>query len=442
MQSAPGWGNLRELREPPPCGEAAVFGPLPLPGRGTPFAGSFISMAMTPRNILLLIACVTPSGTGWAMQASADWGDELAPQEGTAAVDSGPVADIAWPAPPLLPPPAAVRAVYLNAWVFGGKRFYNLVALADTTEVNAFVIDIKDDTGYLTYRSSVPTAIEIGANKQRRARDTRERLRLLHAKGIYPIARIVVAKDPLLAQEKMEWSVRHLDGGLWRDRLDFAWVDAYHDSVWIYAADLAEEAIRMGFSEIQFDYVRFPDEPKAMMKSAVFNARREGETTRDGVARNLRLLRDRMHALEVPLTIDVFGMTASTSVDLGIGQVWEDLVTTADVVLPMVYPSHYYHSFYGIKYPNSEPYRVVKHALADALEKNAQLGVDTEIRPFLQAFTLRKPRYTPWYIREQIRAAEDLGINSWVLWNARGVYDPRIFRSTSGADDSEGSGGS
>ena len=419
-------------------GRGGRFGALPLPGHGTPFAGSFISMAMTPRNILLLIACVTPSGTGWAMQASADWGDELAPQEGTAAVDSGPTGDLAWPAPPLLSPPAAVRAVYLNAWVFGGQRFYNLVALADTTEVNAFVIDIKDDTGYMTYRSSVPTAIEIGANKQRRARDTRERLRLLHAKGIYPIARIVVAKDPLLAQEKMEWSVRHLDGGLWRDRLDFAWVDAYHDSVWIYAADLAEEAISMGFSEIQFDYVRFPDEPKKMMESAVFNARREGETTRSGVARNLRLLRDRMHALEVPLTIDVFGMTASTKVDLGIGQVWEDLVTTADVVLPMVYPSHYYHSFYGIKHPNSEPYRVVKHALADALEKNAELGVDTEIRPFLQAFTLRKPRYTPWYIREQIRAAEDLGINSWVLWNARGVYDPRIFRP----DDSEGSEGS
>jgi len=401
-------------------------------------------MTMTHRHFLFLIACSLPTGTGWAAQASVDWGDELAPQEVTASVDSGTAEVITWPATPLLSPPAAVRAIYMNAWVFGGKRFYNLLALADTTEVNAFVIDIKDDTGYLTYRSSVPTAIEIGANKQRRARDTRERLRLLHSKGIYPIARIVVAKDPLLAQEKMEWSVRHLDGGLWRDRLDFAWVDAYNDSVWIYAADLAEEAIGMGFSEVQFDYVRFPDEPKEMMKSAVFNARREGETTRSGVARNLRLLRDRMHALDSPFTIDVFGMTASTSVDLGIGQVWEDLVTTADVVLPMVYPSHYYHSFYGISYPNSEPYRVVKHALEDALEKNAELGVDTEIRPFLQAFTLRKPRYTPWYIREQIRAAEDLGIDSWVLWNARGVYDPEIFRkkaaqTTVGAADGEGS---
>ena len=366
---------------------------------------------------------------GWALQASANRGTELAPPPAAApamATDSGPAP--AWPASPIRRPPEEIRALYLNAWVFGGKRFYSLVALADTTEVNAFVIDIKDDTGYLTYHSAVPVAIEIGANGERRARNTRERLRQLHAKGIYPIARIVVAKDPLLAQEKMDWSVRHDDGGLWRDRLDFAWVDAYNESVWKYAADLAEEAVELGFSEVQFDYVRFPDEPRSRLRSAVFPARREGETTRDGVVRNMRLLRDRMHALGVPFTIDVFGMTASAKVDLGIGQVWSDLVTTADVVLPMVYPSHYYHSFYGIKHPNSEPYRVVRHALEDALERNAELGVDTEIRPYLQAFTLGKPRYTPWYIREEIRAAEDVGIRSWVLWNPRGVYDPRIFR--------------
>jgi hypothetical protein len=361
-------------------------------------------------------------------QEAAGLGTELPPPAANlATADSLEPGGPAWPAPPVRQAPDAIRAVYLNAWVFGGRRFWSLVALADTTEVNAFVIDVKDDTGYLTYRSAVPTAIEIGANNERRARDTEERIRLLHAKGIYPIARIVVAKDPLLAQEKMDWAVRHLDGGLWRDRLDFAWVDAYNDSVWVYAADLAAEAVAMGFSEIQFDYVRFPDEPRERMKTALFHARREGETTRDGVARNLRLLKERMRQLGVPFTIDVFGMTASTDVDLGIGQVWEDLVTTADVVLPMVYPSHYYHSFYGIRHPNSEPYKVVRHALEDALEKNAALGVDTEIRPFLQAFTLGKPRYTPWYIREQIRAAGDLGIQSWVLWNPRGVYDPRIF---------------
>jgi hypothetical protein len=146
------------------------------------------------------------------------------------------------------------------------------------------------------------------------------------------------------------------------------------------------------------------------------------------VQRNLELLRARMHAVGASFTIDVFGMTASTDVDLGIGQVWEDLVTTADVVLPMVYPSHYYHSFYGIKHPNSQPYQVVRHAMQDALKQNERYGVTTEIRPYLQAFTLGKPRYTPWYIREQIRAAEELGITSWVLWNPRGVYAPGIFR--------------
>ncbi len=361
-------------------------------------------------------------------QAAAGWGDELPRPDSPVAVDSaGP--DSAWPAPPLVAPPAELRAIYLNAWVFGGQRFHSLVALADTTEINAFVIDVKDDTGYLTYTSSVPTAIEIGANGERRARDTRDRLNLLHSKGIYPIARIVVAKDPLLAQQKPAWSVRHkIDGGLWRDRLEFAWVDAYNDSVWTYAADLAVEALEMGFSEIQFDYVRFPDEPRSRMQYAIFPSRRAGESTRSGVVRNLRLLRRRMHEVGASFTIDVFGMTASADRDLGVGQVWEDLVTTADVVLPMIYPSHYYDRFYGISHPNSEPYRVVRHALRDALEKNAALGVTTQIRPYLQAFTLGRPRYTPWHVREQIRAAEELGIRSWVLWNPRGVYDPAVFR--------------
>ncbi len=400
--------------------------------------GRFRFLYLTP----LLLAGLW--GTGLTAQGSANWGNELALPPGTEATSDSAEAVIAWPAPPLRKPPASVRALYLNAWVFGGRRFHNLVALADTTEINAFVIDVKDDTGYLTYRSAVPTAIEIGANNERRARDTRERLRLMHAKGIYPIARIVVAKDPLLARQKMHWSVRHADGGLWRDRLDFAWVDAFNDSVWIYAADLAEEAMSMGFSEVQFDYVRFPDEPQSRLKSAIFPARGQGESTRSGVARNLELLRERMHALGAPFTIDVFGMTASTDVDLGIGQVWEDLVTTADVVLPMVYPSHYYHSFYGIKHPNSQPYKVVRHAMQDALEQNERYGVTTEIRPYLQAFTLGKPRYTPWYIREQIRAAEELGIYSWVLWNPRGVYAPGIFRpkEPEGSGVSEGSGGS
>jgi hypothetical protein len=320
----------------------------------------------------------------------------------------------------------------VNAWAFGGSRFWDLVKLADTTEINSFVIDVKDDTGYLTYHSEVPTAIQIGANSQLRAKDAAARLRTLHAHGIHAIARIVVAKDPLLAARKSAWSVRDANGGLWRDRLNFAWVDAFNDSVWVYAAQLAAEAVKMGFSEVQFDYVRFPDEPKARMAHAIFAARRPGESQREGVRRNLCLLRDRVKPLGVPFTIDVFGMTTNVEVDLGIGQIWEDLVTSADVVLPMVYPSHYAHAMYGAPRPNSEPYRVVKGALGDALRRNSLLaGTHAEVRPYLQAFTLGQPRYTPDHVREQIQAAADLGIHSWALWNPRSAYDPRIFeRST------------
>jgi hypothetical protein len=164
------------------------------------------------------------------------------------------------------------------------------------------------------------------------------------------------------------------------------------------------------------------------MAKAVYPGRKGKETTRDGVVRNLRLLRDQLKPLGVPFTIDVFGMTASATADMGIGQVWEDLVTTADVVLPMVYPSHYYGGFYEIMHPNSEPYEVVHRALRDGIQRAAPLGKTAEIRPWLQAFTLGAPRYTAFHVKEQIRAVEDLGLKSWVLWNARSYYDAAAFR--------------
>lgn len=328
----------------------------------------------------------------------------------------------AWPSPPLVRQPDQVRALYVNAWAFGGSRFRELIRLADDTEVNALVIDIKDDTGYLTYASKVPTAIAIGANRELRARDTEERVREMLAHGIYPIARIVVAKDPLLAERKPTWAIQSRDGGLWRDRKGTAWVDAFNDSVWVYATQLAAEAVRMGFAEVQFDYVRFPDEPRARMASAVFPARRAGESTRQGVQRNLLLVRTRMASLGVPVTLDVFGMTTVTTGDMGIGQVWEDLVSSSDVVLPMVYPSHYAPGMYGTRTPNAEPYLVVRRALEDGLRRSAQLDRPASIRPYLQAFTLGAPRYSASHVRAQIQAAADVGIDSWVLWNPRSDY--------------------
>jgi hypothetical protein len=317
-----------------------------------------------------------------------------------------------------------VKALYVNAWAFGSSKLKQLVTLADSTEINAFVVDVKDDTGCLLYPSEVTVAQQIGATRCVRTQDVKSRLDTLRAHDIYAIARIVVAKDPLLAEHRPQWSVQHRDGGLWRDRIGSAWVDAYNDSVWIYAAQLAEEAVRLGFSEVQFDYVRFPDEPKEMMAQAVFSSRGRGETQRSGVQAGIAILVNRIQPLGVPVTFDIFGLTAAATGDLGIGQVWEDFITVADVVLPMVYPSHYYRGSYGLAVPNAEPYRVVRNALMEAIERSRPVANAATIRPYLQAFTLgrRRPRYTPHEIREQIRAAEELGIETWVLWNPRSVY--------------------
>jgi hypothetical protein len=326
--------------------------------------------------------------------------------------------------------PRTVKALYVNAWAFGSPKLWQLVRLADSTEVNAFVIDVKDDTGCMLYPSAVPTAQEIGANDCVRTREIRARLDTLLAHGVYPIARIVVAKDPRLAERKPEWSVQSRDGGLWRDRINIAWVDAYNDSVWIYASQLAAEAVRLGFAEVQFDYVRFPDEPREHLATAIFPARRAGQSQREAVREHVALLASRLKPLGVPVTFDIFGLTASATGDLGIGQVWEDFTGVADVVLPMMYPSHYYRGAFGFEHPNAEPYRVVYNALKEAITRSHLSDGTAEIRPFLQAFTLgrRLPRYTPFEIREQIRAAETLGIQSWVLWNPRSVYPREALR--------------
>ena len=185
-----------------------------------------------------------------------------------------------------------------------------------------------------------------------------------------------------------------------------------------------EEAVAMGFAEIQYDYVRFPDEPPSRRASAVYAARSEGESPRQGVMHGLTILAERTRSLKVPFTIDVFGLTTTATGDLGIGQVWEDLVQVADAVLPMVYPSHYNRGEYGFKHPNSEPYGVIHRALRDAKRRSEKVGGTTaEIRPYLQAFTLGAPAYGPEHVRAQIRAGEDLGVTSWVLWNPRSVYE-------------------
>ena len=131
--------------------------------------------------------------------------------------------------------------------------------------------------------------------------------------------------------------------------------------------------------------------------------------------------------------MDVFGLATSARNDLGIGQYWEDVLRITDVVLPMVYPSHYHAGAYGISFPNAEPYETVRRALVDGVERAAAIEGAAKIRPFLQSFSIRRVRYTATEVQAQIEAVEDVGLTDWVFWNASGRYPAAAFRREGGS---------
>ena len=330
---------------------------------------------------------------------------------------------------PLVPRPPVVRGLYVNRWAAIGQKVWQLIDVAKRTEVNALVIDVKDDRGYVLYRSSVPLAHAIGADKVNPMPAARVRAMLdtMRAYGIYPIARIVVAKDPILANAKREWAVqRRADGKPWLDAAGNPWLDPHQRGVWTYAAHLAAEAVKLGFSEVQFDYVRFPDERRLISEARfpLANGRRRDEVIRD----QLGYLRSRIAPLGVAMAIDVFGATTTIDNDMGIGQTWERFADQADVLLPMTYPSHYPRGSYAIARPNAEPYAVLDHALRGARIRNRGVKNAGQVVPWYQDFTLGAPRYGVTQLRAQMQAGYDNGMFSWMLWNPGSRYTVKALR--------------
>jgi hypothetical protein len=373
--------------------------------------------------VVALAACSTQAdspraqGTGAASSAAAD-------SAGRVARDTAP-AKI-----PLVPTPPAVKGLYVNRWASLGEKMWHLIEVAKTTEVNALVLDVKDDRGFVLYRSQVPLAQQIGAdtNRPMSAKRLRAVLDTMRAHGIYPIARIVVVKDPLLAEHKPEWAIRRRSdpNTPWLDRNKRPWLDAHQPGVWQYAVDLAKEAVSLGFSEIQFDYMRFPDEPRIASETVypLANGRTRAQVIRDQLA----FSRAQLKPLGVPFTGDVFGLTATDTTDMGIGQKWELFVDQMDVVLPMAYPSHYAPGTYKLGNPNAHPYATIDHTLKDAKRRSAGIPGAAKIVPWYQDFTLGPPHYYAEHVRAQMKAGYDNGIEGWVLWNPRSVYNEGALR--------------
>jgi hypothetical protein len=322
--------------------------------------------------------------------------------------------------------PVEVHGLYLTGYIAGQTEKVNLLLKAlDGTSFNAFVIDVKNDSGRISYRSDVPLTKAAGAGTDW-IQEPGAYLAHLRDEGIYTIARIVVFKDPALARVRPDLAVQSQDGGPWRDRTGATWLDPYRREVWDYAVALAQEAARKGFREIQFDYVRFPSDGETG-KTIYSDA--EGSRA-ETIGRFLKYAYEHLQPYDVYLSADIFGLVGTVTDDMGIGQRLEDILGTVDYISPMVYPSHYSARNYGLEDPESRPYETVLAGLRDYQRRMELAPSLTKIRPWLQDFSLRV-HYGEAEVEGQIKAARELGVNEFILWNPGNVYNTAVFREVS-----------
>ncbi len=319
--------------------------------------------------------------------------------------------------------PPIVRGVYSTGWMAGKSNFLQtMVEFSAQTEVNSMVIDVKDDSGRISYLSKVTMAQSIGASypKFNPVKVTK----LLSQNNIYPIARIVIFKDPHLASRRLDLAVKSAQGGIWRDYKGLAWVDPYNRNVWEYNIAVAKEAAGYGFKEIQFDYVRFTSD--GALKDCRYS-HADGRSKSDTISDFLKYAYQELKPLGVKVSADVFGLTCSAKGDMGIGQVFEKIAENVDIICPMVYPSHYMRGDFNIPDPDRDPYQTVYRSMMDAKQKAATLKKPVIIRPWLQDFSLRN-RYGRDQLLAQIKAVQDVGLQEWIFWNPTNRYDISKYR--------------
>ena len=358
----------------------------------------------------VLVLLVAQSGCHQKQDAAAPTGNPAPVVKTTPLKPTGP--------PERAPlPPEGVRGIYLTGWSAGSKkRFPQLVAMVDRTELNAMVIDVKDD-GQIYYDIDLPLAKDSHALAH--AYKVDPVIATLNEHHIFPIARIACMRDNKLAIAHPELAVHDANGNLWHDHSKHYWLNPYKKEVWDYNVDIALDALKHGFKDIQFDYVRFPSEGK--VNSLVYDGRPEGAKREDQIAAFMKYAADKIHAQGGWFTADVFGLTSRVKNDEGIGQKFEKVIQNVDYLCPMVYPSHYAYGEYGMKDPNLEPYKTITLSVGDA-QKRLYANPKCKLRPWIQDFNLRHVRYGAPEVKAEIKALNDLGIYDFLIWNAGNKY--------------------
>ena len=315
--------------------------------------------------------------------------------------------------------PFTPKALYLSFYGIGDRTLReSALELLQETELNALVIDVKGDRGMIPYKSAIPLATEVGAQRIITVKDAGGLIKSLREKGVYTIARIVVFKDNLLALRRPDLAVKTQGGEIWRDRENLAWVDPFQKEVWDYNIDIAIEAAQYGFDEIQFDYVRFPDAIPPQ-----FSMPNTQENRVKAISGFLMEARKRLLPYNSFLSADIFGYVFWNLNDTHIGQTLEDLAFHLDYLSPMLYPSGFQYGIPGYRIPVTHSYEIVYLSLKRAQERTRLPSV--RFRPWLQAFrdyAFDKRYFEDKEIRDQINAVEKFGSQGWMLWNPQNIY--------------------
>ncbi|MFC5471059.1 putative glycoside hydrolase [Cohnella suwonensis] len=371
---------------------------------------------------------LTPGSNLWKSMAFAIKHQSSAPAEGS---NDGETAEPATPTPEDPQPDApVVKGVYVTAYSAGGSRMATLLDFLDRTELNAMVIDVKDDLGNITYKTDNPTLQKLG-NPQPYIKDIHKLMTTLEEHKIYPIARVVVFKDSVLAKKHPEYSFIQKDGTIWQNKNKDKFVNPYRKEVWDYNLEIAKEAAKLGFKEVQFDYVRFPEGFEKKADNLKFT---KNELSRvDIVTGFVEYAKKQLAPLGVRVSVDIFGYAASVPAAEGIGQDFVKISNSVQVISPMIYPSHYSTGWFGQKNPDTAPYATIKGAMDDTHKKLDPLGkAKPVIRPWIQDFTaswLGKGHYAKYgaaEVQAQIKALNDSGVQEFLLWNAGNKYSEGV----------------
>ncbi len=308
-----------------------------------------------------------------------------------------------------------VRAVHVSAdaWAHPGLRA-GVLSLLSEKRINAVELDIKDELGIVGWRSGVPVAARIGA--ERNTYDLGAAVKLLHDRGARVIGRLVAFRDPVLAQwawthGRRELVIQTPSGDAYSGGYG-GFTNYVHPDVQAYNVDLAVAAARLGVDDILYDYVRRPDGPPGSMVVPGLRG-----NPADAVVGFLAKARSRLAPHDAFLGASVFGIAATRPDE--IAQNVPAIAREVDYIAPMVYPSHWGPNEYGVGDPEHQPYAIVRRSLLDF--ERAVRGTGARVVPWLQDFSLGV-EYGEREVKAQIDATRAAGIDEYLLWDPRVTY--------------------